>query len=86
MEDLENITFKQFVDKCEVLKAQYQENLAPFFDAKMVKVWRKMIYSLSIETWQKDRIWEVLNDDFSVEELKLLDRRLNERSNKTHGK
>ena len=70
--DLKKITFRQFVENSEALKSQYQEILSPFFNAKMIKCWKTMIYSLKILEWQKDKIWEVLNDDFEIEELNKL--------------
>lgn len=70
--DLKKITFRQFVENSEALKSQYQEILSPFFNAKMIKCWKTMIYSLEILEWQKDKIWEVLNDDFEIEELNKL--------------
>ena len=70
MKRIENITFKQFVENCEELKEQYNGLLTPFFIAGMIKCWKTMIYSLKLLSWQKDRIWEVLNGDFDVDELK----------------
>lgn len=70
--DLKKITFRQFVENSEALKSQYQEILSPFFNAKMIKCWKTMIYSLKILEWQKDKIWEVLNGDFEIEELNKL--------------
>lgn len=69
MKRWENGTFKQFVENAEVLKTQYEECLTPFFDKEMVKCWKKMIYSLNIERWKKDRLWEYLNDDELLEVL-----------------
>ena len=70
MKRIENITFKQFVENCEELKEQYNGLLTPFFNARMIKCWKTMIHSLKLLNWQKDRIWEVLNGDFDVDELK----------------
>lgn len=72
MEDLKDLTFRQFVGNAEALKVQYQELLSPFFNAKMVKCWKTMIYSLKMEEWRKDRLWEYLNGDVEIELLILL--------------
>ena len=70
MKKIENITFKQFAENCEELKEQYNGLLTPFFNARMIRCWKTMIYSLKLLNWQKDRSWEVLNGDFEVDELK----------------
>lgn len=72
MNKIKNITFRQFVENCEELKFQYKELLTPFFNTKMVRIWKIMIYSLQMETWRKDKIWEYLNDDEHIEVLKKL--------------
>lgn len=72
MDELKDITFKQFVENCEALVDQYEGLLSPFFNAKMVRCWKKMIYGLNIEEWRRDRIWETLNGDFDIDELKRL--------------
>lgn len=65
-----NITFKEFVNNCKVLKSQYVELLAPFFNAKAIKCWKTMVYSLNFAYWKRDKIWEYLNSDINLEELK----------------
>lgn len=72
MNKIKNITFRQFVENCEELKFQYKELLTPFFNIKMVRIWKIMIYSLQMETWRKDKIWEYLNDDEHIDVLKKL--------------
>jgi hypothetical protein len=72
MNKIKNITFRQFVENCEELKFQYKELLTPFFNTKMVRIWKIMIYSLQMETWRKDKIWEYLNDDEHIDVLKKL--------------
>lgn len=69
--NIENITFVQFIDNCEALRGQYQEVLAPFFDKKMIRLWKTMIYSLHLAEWKRDKIWEYLNDDITKQELEL---------------
>lgn len=72
MKSLENLTFRQFIANSRVLKQQYRECFAPFFNAELVKCWKKMIYGLQIEEWKRDKIWEYLNDDFPIECLEKL--------------
>lgn len=70
-----NWTFKQVVGNIEVLKQDYLSFLDAFFRVKKnqpkprIRDYRNAIFNLKIEYWQKERIWEVLNDDFSIEEL-----------------
>lgn len=72
MKSLENLTFRQFIANSRVLKQQYGECFAPFFNAELVKCWKKMIYGLQMEEWKRDKIWEYLNDDFPIECLEKL--------------
>lgn len=70
-----NWTFKQVVDNIEALKKDYEDFLDAFFCIKPrqpkshIRDYRNAIFNLKIEYWQKECIWEVLNDDFSIEEL-----------------
>lgn len=72
MEQLKDMTFQQFIDNCEVLRSQYQCLLVPFFNIEAIKCWKKMIYSLDMAEWKRDRIWEVLNGDITKEELEFI--------------
>ena len=70
MENLSNITFKEFVNNCKVLKAQYDELFTPFFVAtKTIRCWKVMIYSLDMAEWKRDKIWNYFNGDMEYEEL-----------------
>lgn len=70
MNDIQNITFQEFVENCKVLKVQYEELFTPFFVAtKTIRCWKKMIYSLDIASWKHDKLWEFLNGDLEYEEL-----------------
>ena len=69
MENLKDYTFKQFVENIEALREQYSALLSPFFNVKMIRCWRTMIFSLPIEYWKRERLWEVLNYDEDVELL-----------------
>ena len=72
MKQLKDLTFQQFIENCEVLKRQYQELLTPFFNVEAIRCWKKMVYSLDIPEWKRDRIWEVLNGDITKEELEFI--------------
>lgn len=72
MNDITNYTFKEFVENAEALKTQYEECFTPFFNAKLVRCWKTMIYSLNIELWKRDRLWEYLNGDEIIQVLKML--------------
>lgn len=69
MENLSNITFKQFINNCKVLKAQYEELFTPFLMKKTIRCWKVMIYSLDMVEWKRDKIWNYLNGDIEYEEL-----------------
>lgn len=69
--EFENLTFIQFIENCEYLKGQYCDVLSPFFNKKMVRLWKIMIYSLDLAEWKRDKIWEYLNDDITKEELEM---------------
>lgn len=69
MGNFKEYTFKQFVENIEALREQYSVLLAPFFNEKMIRCWRTMIFSLPIEYWKRERLWEVLNYDEDVELL-----------------
>lgn len=67
-----NWTFKEVVCNIEALKTQYKEFLSPFFNTKMIRLWRDKIYSLQMEEWRCDRLWEYLNGDIEKEVLEKL--------------
>jgi hypothetical protein len=72
MINCDDAIFNQFLENCEALRVQYTELLAPFFNAKMIKIWKKIIYSLKLPSYKKDKIWEYLNGDEELEELQKL--------------
>ena len=69
MLEIRDYTFKQFVENIQALKEQYTVLLTPFFNEKMIRCWRTMIFSLQIEYWKRERLWEVLNGDESIDLL-----------------
>ena len=59
--------YKEAIKNLRTLKIQYDEFLMSFFTIKeknkFIKETRDSIYSLLIEEFQKDRIWEYMNGD-----------------------
>lgn len=70
MDEIEFLTFKEILQNAEALKTRYQGFLSPFFNVEKIVEWRDYIYSLPIEEWKSDRIWEYLNDDITLDKLK----------------
>lgn len=64
------MSFKEIVINIEALKDKYDLALMSFFNFELLGKWKQFIYSFSIKEWQKDRIWECLNNDISTKELK----------------
>lgn len=63
----QNWTFKEVVDNLESLKTDYEGILATFsyFDlheeVKFRKKTRNKVYSLNLQNWEKDKIWNYMN-------------------------
>ena len=70
MDEIEFLTFKEILQNAEALKTRYQGFLSPFFYVKRIVEWRDYVYSLPIEEWKSDRIWEYLNDDIPLDKFK----------------
>lgn len=73
---MDDLTFKQIIVKIEAIKDQYKGTLSLFscgFDIKKrikyTKQTRNQIYSLNILEWQRDRIWDYMNDYMTYNEL-----------------
>ena len=64
-----NDIFKCFIMNARTLKELYSGLLMPFFNEKEIRFWRNLLYSLNLEEWKKDRIWEYLNGDVELEIL-----------------
>lgn len=69
MGDIYFLDFDEFVDNIEVIKDNYTNLLSPFFDRKKIIFYKKTIYSFQIAEWKKDKLWEALNDDISIDEF-----------------
>ena len=70
MDEIEFLTFKEILQNAEALKTRYQGFLSPFFNVERIIEWRDYVYSLPIEEWKSDRIWEYLNDDIPLDKFK----------------
>jgi hypothetical protein len=70
MDEIEFLSFEGILKNIEVLKTRYQGFLSPFFNVKRIVEWRDYVYSLPIEEWKSDRIWEYLNDDITLDKFK----------------
>lgn len=67
---LTNLSFIQIINNLKTLKAHYSLLLSPFFNAKEIRIWKNTIYSLPYPEWKLNLIWEVLNDDISIKEVR----------------
>ena len=70
--------FKEAVSNSMALKQEYLGVLTLFSyknireKGKFIGETRKKIYSMQISDWQKDKIWEYMNDDIDFSVLILL--------------
>lgn len=71
--------FKDVQDNIEALKSQYDGVLMLFLwfqtkeRTKVIHETKVQIFSYeNIQYWQRERLWEVLNGDFSIEEFRRL--------------
>lgn len=69
MIELRDYSFRDFVSNIEALREQYSVLLVPFFNEKLIRCWRTMIFSLNVEYWKREKLWEVLNYDEDIELL-----------------
>lgn len=61
--------FDFIIENCKVIKNKYQEFLSPFFDAEKVYKIRRYIYLSNLSLQRKDLLWEMLNDDITIEDF-----------------
>lgn len=71
--------FKDVKDNIEAIVSQFDGLLSPFlsFDIKqkniLVNTLKKQVFNYeNILYWQRERLWEVLNGDFEIEDFKKL--------------
>lgn len=69
MKDIIGLNFNEFIENIEVIKDNYTSLLSPFFDRKMIIFYKQTIYSFKIAEWKKDKLWEALNNDISIDEF-----------------
>ena len=81
---MNDLTFKELVINIEAMKHQYKRVLSLFscgFDIKnkvrYIQNTKVKMYSLDIETWKIDRLWDYMNDYISYEELQEIANRQN---------
>lgn len=73
-----NWNFKEVVNNIEVIRTKTRGIIASFSSFEVKKQLqfkrnlRNTIYSLKIQMWQKERMWEVLNGDFDIKNFKKL--------------
>ena len=67
-----DMSFREIVLNIETLKASYNVALMSFLNSEKLKLWKELIYSFNIREWQKDRLWEYLNNDISISELRTI--------------
>ena len=71
----EDWTFEDVVNNIKTLKFKYHEVLTSFsyFDKKKDTIFinkiKKSIYNLKIVEWQKNLLWEYMNDDIEIDVL-----------------
>lgn len=70
--------YKEVVKNIEALKSQVWDIIASFSYLEIKELiefkreLRRLIYSLKMEEWRRDRIFEYIYNDFELEELKRL--------------
>ena len=70
-----NWKFKQIIANIQTIKDEFLGKLSSFSYFKLhekalfTKDCHSSIYSLSIQEWQANKIWEYLNNDIELEEL-----------------
>lgn len=71
-------TFKEMINKIMFIKRQYR-NILSFFTyyeiknkVEFMQQTRNKIYSLNMESWKCDRLWEVINGDMEYKEIRKL--------------
>jgi hypothetical protein len=66
-----------FLDNFEGIKRDYDNLFLPFFYREKVKIAKVQVYSLNLPQKRKDIIWELLNGDLLIEEIRELDKTSN---------
>lgn len=66
------MTFKEVIENIEALKDKYDLAFMSLFNYELIHKWKEFIYSFNLKEWQKDRVWECLNDDITINELRYI--------------
>ena len=66
-----------FIENFEGIKKDYDNLFVPFFDRKNIRIFKTEIYSLKISVKKKDTMWELLNNDLLIEDIRELDKNNN---------
>ena len=77
MNKWEYSTYNFFIDNFEGIKKDYDNLFVPFFNREKVKMAKIQVYSLRLPIKKKDTIWELLNDDLSIKDIRELDKSSN---------
>ena len=77
MNNWEITTYNFFIDNFEGIKNDYDNLFVPFFNREKIKIAKIQIYSLRLPIKKKDIIWELLNNDLLIEDIRELDKSSN---------
>lgn len=65
-----NITLMDFYKRMDMFKREYNKiRTNQYIRLGLIREWRSFIYSLDMELYKKDKIWEFLNDDISARDF-----------------
>lgn len=68
--------FKDVQENIEMIKTRYEDILSSFFwkerGCALHKMKQEVFRYENIQYWQRERLWEVLNEDFTIEEFRRL--------------
>lgn len=77
MNKWEFATYNFFIDNFEGIKNDYDNLFVPLFNREKIKIAKTQIYSLRLPIKKKDIMWELLNDDLLIEDIRELDKNFN---------
>lgn len=77
MNKWEFATYNFFIDNFEGIKKDYDNLFVPFFNREKVKIAKIQVYSLRLPIKKKDIMWELLNNDLSIKDIRELDKSSN---------
>lgn len=77
MNNWEITTYNFFIDNFEGIKRDYDRLLMPFFQKELITIAKFQVYSLNLSNKKKDTMWELLNGDLLIEDIRELDKTSN---------